>query len=107
MRDVSYITCDAHWYGLRFSLSHQAASDVNNGLNIAAGLTAAVAAGTAIPAAPAAAVVGIVSGFLWAFGATVSLMDRGNGVLLYVPWTSIVSLSPTLVYRYLVIPYPR
>jgi hypothetical protein len=34
-------------------------------------------------------------------------MDRGKGVLLYVPWTSIVSLSPTLVYRYLVIPYPR
>jgi hypothetical protein len=107
VRDVSYITCDAHWYGLRVSLSHQAASDVNNGLNIAAGITAAVAAGTSISGPAIPVVVGIVSGFLWAFGATVSLMDRGKGVLLYVPWTSIVSLSPTLVYRYLVIPYPR
>lgn len=54
---------------------------------------------------PCTAVAGILSGYLWAMASVVSLMNRGNGVYLTIPWTTF--LPPPLATPGLVIPTPR
>ncbi len=116
--DSSYISADANWYGLTIHLSHQAVADADSGLNVIAGINAAAAAaltgfsntliliGT-LTGPQLAIVIGVISGYLWALGSMLGLMDRGNGVDLVVPWTSFSPALPPLGTAGLVIPVPR
>lgn len=103
----NYITCDARPWGLVFTLSNQAVSDLAAGYGIAAGIAAAAAAvlGGAGQPAPAA-VAALVSAFLAISAGVVTLMNRGKGVYLTVPWTSFSPLPPPLGTPGLVIPTP-
>jgi hypothetical protein len=106
-----YITASAREYALVVTLSEQATTDVINGANIAAGITAAIAAALGrssgfVPLAIGAAAVGFVSGFLWASSAVLGLCNRGNGVDLLMPWTSFIPIFPPLGPGGIVIPLP-
>jgi hypothetical protein len=92
-------------WGVVIALNSQATTDLANGSNAIAGVLAMV---TAVCGAsgnvPCAAVTGIIGGYLWAMASVISLMNRGNGVYLTIPWTSF--LPPPLGVP-LVIPTPR
>jgi outer membrane lipoprotein SlyB len=85
------------------ALAPQATSDLSNGANAVAGVGAIIAAACGASSnVPCAAVAGIISGYLWAMASVISLMNRGNGVYLTIPWTSFLPLMPKIV-----IPTPR
>lgn len=93
-------------WGVVIELNSQAASDLANGANAVAGVLAMVAAACGgSGAVPCAAVTGVISGYLWAMASVVSLMNRGNGVYLTIPWTTF--LPPPLGTPGIVIPTPR
>lgn len=90
-------------WGVVIALNSQATSDLANGANAVAGVAAIVTAACgATSNVPCAAVAGIISGYLWAMASVISLMNRGNGVYLTIPWTSLLPAMPKVV-----IPTPR
>ncbi len=105
LRDAdAYISLEAKWWGVNVYLSHQATSDASNGLSVAGALSAAIAV-TSIPSGIAAAIMGLVSAALWGLASTVSVIDRGNGIRLSLPWTDLLSYSAFVPP--VIIPWPQ
>lgn len=101
--ESDYITFSVDWWwGPVFTLSHQATTDVINGVNVVAAIAAAVAVGLSGPTAGVGTtLIGIMSGFLWAAGSGLGFFDRGNGITLTVPWEAALAMGPIVV-----IPWP-
>jgi hypothetical protein len=100
------IEVNARPWGVVISLDSQTTSDLANGTNVVAGILTAIAGVcTATGNVPCAAVSAILSGYLWAMASLISLMNRGNGVYLTIPWTSF--LPAPFGTPGLVIPTPR
>jgi hypothetical protein len=90
-------------WGVVIELNSQAVTDLTNGANGIAGVLAIVAAACgASGAVPCAAVAGILGGALAVMSSVVALMNRGNGVVLTIPWTSFLPLTVPVV-----VPTPR
>jgi hypothetical protein len=105
--ETGYIDCEATWYGLLFTLSRQATTDVSNGANVAAAVSAAVAGAMSLSLPPAAALIAGVSGYLWAVGSGIGLFDRGNGVYIRVPWYVILDTAIPALILASILPWPR
>ncbi|MBX3160366.1 MAG: hypothetical protein KF773_30660 [Deltaproteobacteria bacterium] len=90
-------------WGVVVELNSQATSDLANGANAVAGVLAIVTAACGGSGAiPCAVIAGVLSGYLWAMASVISLMNRGNGVVLTIPW---IGLLPGALP--VVIPTPR
>lgn len=78
-------------WGLVLELDENATASVVNGINIAAGISAAITAVAAVTevGAPVAILTGIFSGFCVAYGSTISMINNGNGVYLTLTWPQI------------------
>lgn len=113
--DPFYLSADASWYGLTVHMSSQAVSDASNVFEMIAPLNYAVALAigqykaTLLVLFPNPELVLILEAlivYLWGLSSLMSLMDRGNGIDLVIPWTSFGPVPP-LGTAGLVIPIPR
>lgn len=101
-----YISAKRHLWGFQLDLSHQAATDVLNATSVLDDIAGVVAnAGAEVPLARA--IAAIVSGVAAAGALVVGFADRGNGVSLMVPWTSLVPILPPWGPGGIIVPVPR
>lgn len=84
--DTPYVQVEARPWGVVFTLSDQAVSDLSGGISIAAAITAAAAAAGGVPGVA----VAIVSAFISVSVGILNLVNRGNGVYLTIPWSSFI-----------------
>jgi hypothetical protein len=101
--EAPHVTVNARPWGVVIELNSQATSDLSNGANAVAGIAAMITAACAGTGnVPCGVIAGIISGYLWTMASVISLMNRGNGVYLTIPWTSLLPMMPPVI-----IPTPR
>jgi hypothetical protein len=94
--DPGYLAVTPNWWGLVFTLSPQACSDLAAGLGVVAAVSGALA--LIPPAAPFAVVIGVAMG---AAAGVITLVNRGKGVYITLLWASLalpaIPIIPTPV----------
>lgn len=79
------VSVSAHWWGFQLTLSSQLTSDLVNGTEAAAALSAAIAA----VQPELAPVAGVIAAALCGMGAVIGLANQGNGVHFDLNWAEL------------------
>ena len=83
-------TFSANGWGVVLTCNETATQKIENGLNVVAAISAAVAASAAyLSAAEISFIAACFSAFCWGYASTIGLVDQGNGVYLTITWIQI------------------